>query len=129
MSSPGDSWTWTSASTTRMSSSLSLRSLCRGAVSVTSASFLVHRPAAVDHDGLAGDEGAFVAGEEGGQVSDVLGGAAALEGLLLEDAAVEGFLVGVDPLGVGRKGAGRDRVHGNAVGPDLACERAGEANY
>src|ERR687896_1716627 len=101
MSSAGDSWTGTSASTRSMSSSLSLRSLWRGAVSVTSGSFLVHRPAAVDHDGLAGDEGGLVAGEEGGEVAYVLRVAAALEGLLLEDAAVEGPPIGGEPVGGG----------------------------
>ena len=66
----------------------------------------MHRPAAVDHDGLARDEGGGVAGEEGDQVPDVLRGATALEGLLLQYAAVERLLVGVDPLCVGREGAG-----------------------
>src|SRR5215217_1085385 len=111
-----------------MSSSFSLRSLVCAAVSVTSASFLVHRPAAVDHDGLARDKGGGVAGEEGGQVPDVLRGPAALEGLLLQNAAVERLLVGVDPLCVGREGAGGDRVDGYTVGSDLAGERAGEAD-
>src|SRR5215213_2453705 len=111
-----------------MSSSFSLRSLGRTAVSVTSDSFLVHRPAAVDHDGLAGDEGGGVAGEEGDQVPDILRGAAALEGLLFEDAAVERLLVRVDPLCVGREGAWGDSVDGDALGPDLAGERAGKAD-
>src|SRR3712207_5988344 len=128
MNSAGDSWAWTSASTTSMPSSLSLRSLWRGAVSVTSGSFLVQRPAAVDHDGLAGDEGGLVAGKEDGEVAYVLRVAAALEGLLLEDAAVERLLIGVDSFGVGREGAGRDGVDGDAVGTDLARERAREAD-
>jgi hypothetical protein len=48
----------------------------------------VHSPAAVDHDGLSCDKGGCVAGEEGDQVAYVLGFAAALEALLVENASV-----------------------------------------
>src|SRR5438034_9245161 len=83
-------------------------------------------PAAVYVEGLAGDVGGFVGGEEGGGGSDFAGFAGAAEGDLrddlgedvgaLEDPADHG---GVDETGV-------DAVDADAMGADLGGDVAGE---
>src|SRR5215203_4747325 len=130
MSLSGDSWTWTSQSTTRMSSSLSLRSLFSIAASATvrSSLSLAHHPAAVDADGLARYEGGCVGGEEGDEVPDIFRRAAALDALLFKHPAVVAFLIRVDLLRVRGEGAWRYGVHVDVVGTDLAGERAREAD-
>src|SRR5918911_2077639 len=87
-----------------------------------------HHPAAVDVEGLAGDEARAVGAEEEERLGDVLRPAPALERLVVEDEARVALRVGVDLLGVGREGAGGDRVDRDAVGPELARPGPGEAD-
>src|SRR3569833_2267319 len=88
----------------------------------------MHDPAAVDIQRLAGDEARRVGGEEGESVGDVVGAAASLQRLMAEDEARIALRFGMDLLGVGREGARRDRVDGNAVGAELARPGAGQAD-
>src|SRR6266540_7510005 len=66
---------------------------------------LVHRPAAVDDDRLAGDEGGCVTPQEDDGVADVLRRPTPLQALLLEDPVAVLLRVRVDLLRLGREGA------------------------
>ena len=80
----------------------------------------MHYPAAVDVERLAGDEARLVRDQEGDGGSDVGGDAASLHSLMVEHEALIALGIGMDRLGIGREGAGRDRVDGDAVAAELA---------
>jgi hypothetical protein len=79
----------------------------------------MHRPAAVDVDRLAGDEGGIVGGEESDGAGDVSGKTASLERLQVIQAEGEVLLVGKHlQLGLGLDRTRSDGVYGYSVASD-----------
>src|SRR6185503_1271569 len=82
--------------------------------------------AAVDHDRLAGDELAGIAGEIEDGAGEILGFEIALQRLILADRDHALLEFGAEEfLGpFGQYGGGRDRVDADPVAPELARQRA-----
>src|SRR5690606_31238248 len=87
---------------------------------------LPQRPAAVNDQGLAGDERGGVTAEEGDRVADVPRHAAPLQALVGKYLLVVRGGIGGGGFGGGRARAGQHRVDCNGLRPEFARERPGE---